>query len=344
METAKEFLTSKGYTIDAIECKDDSLSVGRMDIVLLMEEYANRKVKALNDKNNTKVVLEKTKTAKECWHDAGNHPDGYSRSVREAMDEYADGLNEFTYKLFNNPTVELKPLEDLWRKENSPDEYVIPDRTKFYEWIRIKVLGEKKMVEYTIENNDGVYKQSDSFEINKKISLIKLIRLEPLEENGRNDLKELVYKFSINGEVINLSPFISAYNAPLSEVSLVVNVLIKSTDDLKFEIAKNSKIGVVLFFENKILGRVLQYQNKMENKLSLTIKGTNIDKTSSITKAVHFKFSPDLYMSGDIKSKSVFLTMFIEEQETGVMEIEWDDFNDFCLGLAAEHKKIMENR
>ncbi len=83
---------------------------------------------------------------------------------------------------------------------------------------------------------------------------------------------------------------------------------------------------------------------EIENKLSLKVKGHNIVTESSITKAVSFKFSPELYLSGDVKSKSVFITMFIEEQEVGVMEIDWDNFNDFCLELATEHKKIMANK
>ncbi len=110
-------------------------------ILDLMASYSYCKMKELNDKNNTKVALEETKTAKECWRRAGNNPDSYGLSVREAMDEYADSVNEYTYKLFNNPCVELKPLEDLWRDEHPSDKYTIPDRTEFYKWIRIKVLG-----------------------------------------------------------------------------------------------------------------------------------------------------------------------------------------------------------
>ncbi len=112
-------------------------------LVKAMNEFANLKLKELNDKNNTKVDLGETKTPLECWRKAGLNPDNYSRAVREAMDEYADSVNEFTHNLFNNPCVELKPLEDLWRKEHPSDGdvYVIPDRTKFYEWIRIKILG-----------------------------------------------------------------------------------------------------------------------------------------------------------------------------------------------------------
>ncbi len=98
-------------------------------------------LKLINDTDSKKVVLEQTKTANECWIEAGNNPDAYSRSVREAMDEYADGITEFTHNLFNNPCSELKPLENLWREENPSEHYTIPDRTSFYQWIRIKVLG-----------------------------------------------------------------------------------------------------------------------------------------------------------------------------------------------------------
>jgi len=41
-KTAEEFLKEKGHTINAISCKDDNLTVGHMDIVSLMEEYASQ--------------------------------------------------------------------------------------------------------------------------------------------------------------------------------------------------------------------------------------------------------------------------------------------------------------
>ncbi len=57
-----------------------------------------------------------------------------------AMEEYAQQQQDIIHDLFNKPTIELKPLEDLWRKENPRDKFTIPDRTAFYKWIRLKIL------------------------------------------------------------------------------------------------------------------------------------------------------------------------------------------------------------
>ena len=42
------------------------------------------------------------------------------------------------------PMEQLKPLEDLWRKENSRDKFVLPDTTQFFIWIREKILNANK--------------------------------------------------------------------------------------------------------------------------------------------------------------------------------------------------------
>jgi hypothetical protein len=62
--------------------------------------------------------------------------------IISAMESYSEQNCDIIHDLFNNPCEELKPLEDLWRKENSPHKFVIPDRTAFYKWIRLKILPE----------------------------------------------------------------------------------------------------------------------------------------------------------------------------------------------------------
>lgn len=42
--TAEHFLKSKGYNINSIICKDDSLNNGYMDFIKLMEQYAEEKL------------------------------------------------------------------------------------------------------------------------------------------------------------------------------------------------------------------------------------------------------------------------------------------------------------
>ncbi len=48
--------------------------------------------------------------------------------------------NDLIYDLFNKPCDQLKPLEDLWRKENPRPTFTTPNRTAFYKWIRLKIL------------------------------------------------------------------------------------------------------------------------------------------------------------------------------------------------------------
>ncbi len=67
---------------------------------------------------------------------------GNVAGVISAMEEYAEQQSDLIHDLFNKPTIELKPLEDLWRKENPRDKFTIPDRTAFYKWIRLKILPE----------------------------------------------------------------------------------------------------------------------------------------------------------------------------------------------------------
>lgn len=66
-----------------------------------------------------------------------------AKNLLLAMDEYSEQNCDVIYNLFNLPAQKLKPLEDLYRKENQrPDgKFYISDRTKFYEWITRKVLN-----------------------------------------------------------------------------------------------------------------------------------------------------------------------------------------------------------
>ncbi len=43
-------------------------------------------------------------------------------------------------ELFTKPYRELKPLEDMWRAENSPDKFVLPDMIEFFKWIVKKLI------------------------------------------------------------------------------------------------------------------------------------------------------------------------------------------------------------
>lgn len=56
--------------------------------------------------------------------------------IEKAQNEICDILHK--------PMEQLEPLEDLWRKENSPDKFIAPDTTQFFVWIREKILNNNK--------------------------------------------------------------------------------------------------------------------------------------------------------------------------------------------------------
>ncbi len=132
-------------------------------IIEAMEDYANIKengiLKLINEKKNLKVELVKTKTAvefilsdiegrfgKSVW--ATNTHFSFDGWIKK-IEEYAELQTDLIHDLFNNPCIELKPLEDLWRAENPSEHYTIPDRTMFYAWIREKVLPTKEEQDFT---------------------------------------------------------------------------------------------------------------------------------------------------------------------------------------------------
>jgi hypothetical protein len=55
--------------------------------------------------------------------------------VIAAMEEFAEQETDFLFKLYQKPKRHLKPLEDLWRKMNANGKLMIPDTSKFYQWI-----------------------------------------------------------------------------------------------------------------------------------------------------------------------------------------------------------------
>lgn len=58
----------------------------------------------------------------------------------KAIEQYREQESDKIFNLLTKPNRLLKPLEDLWRLENSPNRFVIPDATKFYRWIVSKII------------------------------------------------------------------------------------------------------------------------------------------------------------------------------------------------------------
>lgn len=64
-----------------------------------------------------------------------------TKDLANLVEAYSDEQCDLVGELHLKPTEKLKPLEDLWRKENYPcGKFVIPDTTKFYEWIVSKIM------------------------------------------------------------------------------------------------------------------------------------------------------------------------------------------------------------
>ncbi len=108
------------------------------------------------------------------------------------------------------------------------------------------------MVKITIENKNGIYTKSDLVEINKEVSLIRIIRLEPIKDGSNNNVKDVVEDFHISGEWVFLEKQISAYNYPVNSIDIVYYNFIKNTDDLIFKLVENSKIAVEIYSGGKV--------------------------------------------------------------------------------------------
>lgn len=77
----------------------------------------------------------------------------------------------------------------------------------------------------------------------------------------------------------------------------------------------------------------------MDRKLSVTFKSDD----GTFDNTVYFKFSPELYLKGECKSTVVNATFFVAEEEVGIISMDINDFNNFCLNLFSQHKEIMAN-
>ena len=70
----------------------------------------------------------------------------HGEEIALIAEEYVEQQTEQLSQLYMKPREVLKRLEDIWRKENSPDKFCIPDVTEFNKWIVKKIIGENKEV------------------------------------------------------------------------------------------------------------------------------------------------------------------------------------------------------
>ncbi len=74
----------------------------------------------------------------------------------------------------------------------------------------------------------------------------------------------------------------------------------------------------------------------MSKKISISLT------TDHVTNSIQIQFSPELQKRGQPKSSVVHFTLFVAHQEVGIAYTSFEEFDQFCLDLFDQHKKIME--
>jgi hypothetical protein len=86
-------------------------------------------VKNCNNKSFTQIA-----------HEKGYILGKYEASdLEDAANDYADEKVNLYFEDYNNSRKILNFLEDLWRLENTSDDFIIPDSNTIYNWIKTKI-------------------------------------------------------------------------------------------------------------------------------------------------------------------------------------------------------------
>lgn len=111
----------------------------------------------------------------------------------------------------------------------------------------------KSPIKYTIENIDGKHHVSDSFEINDKIELIRIIIKHPIYE--RNPITRIIKNISNKEQNIHFDDSQNSWNGQCSTITdLKVDEFVNNTNDIKFKLLENSKIELHIFKEYGRIG------------------------------------------------------------------------------------------
>lgn len=106
----------------------------------------------------------------------------------------------------------------------------------------------KLPIKYTVENINGVHSVSDSFDVNDKIKLIRIIIKNPINE--RNPITSIIKNISNKEKNIHFNDSQNDWNGHCSTLTdLRVDEYINNTNDFKFELIENSKIELSIFTE-----------------------------------------------------------------------------------------------
>lgn len=109
---------------------------------------------------------------------------------------------------------------------------------------------ERQPIKYTVENKNGVHEYSDSFEINDRVKILRVIIMHPVGE--RNPITYIVKKISNKDKNLKFDDSSTASSGQCSTVNhFDIDEFISHTNDLKFELIENSKIQVHLLFKER---------------------------------------------------------------------------------------------
>lgn len=104
-------------------------------------------------------------------------------------------------------------------------------------------------IKYTIENINGIQKESDYVDVNDNLVYIRIINKSLILKESESNPLLIITHFSINGIESSCEKYLPPHWNHYSVFDLPISQFLKNTNDIKIEIKEKSKIEVILFFE-----------------------------------------------------------------------------------------------
>lgn len=157
---------------------------------------------------------------------------------------YVDDL----YKNYmDNTTGNIKKIENnfVFSKKHSTQEKIFLNKVEAEQYKFNRDEKEKefsKPIKFTVKNKNGIYEFSDSLNIGRTTSFIRVQSEEP------NQIRDILKSVFIKDKEIKIKEVFSEYYSPTC-IDLYSEHFINSTNDLKFDLNEGSKIEVLLAFK-----------------------------------------------------------------------------------------------
>jgi hypothetical protein len=157
---------------------------------------------------------------------------------------YVDDLYK-NYK--DNTTGDIKKIENnfVFAKKHSAQQKIFFNKAEAEQYKFKRDEKEKefsKPIKFTVKNKNGIYEFSDSLNIGRTASFIRVQTEEP------NQIRDILKSVFIKDKEIKIKEVISVYYSPVC-IDLCSEHFINSTNDLKFDLNEGSKIEVLLDFK-----------------------------------------------------------------------------------------------